>query len=58
MTFLWIFQKRKSPKKTQNDQQALQSWALIYTRAVRQRAVRQVTMAKMGTEKNGHSFLQ
>ena len=43
--------KKKSPTKIiQNEQQALQSWALAYTRAVRQRNVRQeTTMAKMGT---------
>ena len=43
--------KKKSPTKiTQNEQQALQGWALTYTRTVRLRTVRQeTTMAKMGT---------
>ena len=43
--------KNKNPTKiTQNEQQALQSWALTYTTTVRQGAVRQeTTMAKMGT---------
>ena len=43
--------EKKSPTKiTQNKQQALQSWALTYTRAVRRRTVKQeTTMAKMGT---------
>ena len=43
--------KKKTPTKiNQIDQEALQNWALTYTRAVRQRTVRQeTTMAKMGT---------
>ena len=43
--------KKKNPTKiTQNEQQALHSWPVTYTRAVRQSTVKQeTTMAKMGT---------
>ena len=43
--------KKKSPTNiTQNEQQVLKSWTLTYTRAVRQRTVRQeTTVEKMGT---------
>ena len=46
--------KKKSPTNIiQNEQQALKSWTLTYTRAVRQRTVRQeTTVEKMGTLPN------
>ena len=47
--------KKRLRKITQNEQQALQSWALTYTRAVLQRTVRQeTTMAIISTLPHTH----